>query len=122
MNALQGAVVMPGASYTYQWEVRERSGPGPNDMDSIMWSYHSHVSEAMDIYSGLVGPMVSLFLLLFLLPFLFSLSFSPLFSLISLCFFFSFFFFFPRLFTRRASLDLTGFPSTSTASTSSSCW
>ena len=27
-------------------------------MSSIMWSYHSHVSEVMDIYSGLVGPMV----------------------------------------------------------------
>ena len=38
--------------------MRERSGPGPNDMSSIMWSYHSHVSEVMDIYSGLVGPMV----------------------------------------------------------------
>jgi hypothetical protein len=53
-----GAVVLPGFNYTYTWEVRERSGPAANDASSILWSYHSHVNEVMDVYSGLIGPMI----------------------------------------------------------------
>jgi len=33
-------------------------GPAANDASSILWSYHSYVNEVMDIYSGLIGPMI----------------------------------------------------------------
>ncbi|KAL9553127.1 hypothetical protein MBANPS3_003435 [Mucor bainieri] len=44
----------PNQNYTYTWNVLPRAGPGPNDGDSIVWGYHSHVSEN-DIYAGLYG-------------------------------------------------------------------
>jgi hephaestin len=50
--------VAPGKVFTYKWEVRERSGPGPNDMSSVFWMYHSHTDEVADTYSGLIGPMI----------------------------------------------------------------
>ena len=53
-----GAMVLPGATFTYQWEVPERAGPGPKDPSSIVWVYHSHVNEYKDVASGLVGPII----------------------------------------------------------------
>jgi FtsP/CotA-like multicopper oxidase with cupredoxin domain len=53
-----GDMVPPGATFTYQWEVPERAGPGPNDPSSIVWVYHSHVNEYKDVASGLVGPII----------------------------------------------------------------
>ena len=53
-----GDAVKPGATYTYTWQVPERSGPGPNDPSSILWLYHSHTNEAFDMGSGLIGPIV----------------------------------------------------------------
>jgi hephaestin len=53
-----GAMVHPGATFTYEWEVPERAGPGPDDPNSIVWLYHSHIDEYKDISSGLVGPIV----------------------------------------------------------------
>jgi FtsP/CotA-like multicopper oxidase with cupredoxin domain len=53
-----GAMVPPGATFTYKWEVPERAGPGPGDPSSIVWVYHSHVNEYKDIASGLVGAIV----------------------------------------------------------------
>lgn len=50
--------VPPGATYNYRWDVRERSGPGPDDGSSVMWMYHSHTDEVTDTYSGLIGPMI----------------------------------------------------------------
>jgi FtsP/CotA-like multicopper oxidase with cupredoxin domain len=50
-----GAMVPPGATFTYEWGVPERAGPGPNDPNSIVWLYHSHVNESKDVASGLVG-------------------------------------------------------------------
>src|SRR5207237_2459792 len=35
-----GAMVPPGATFTYEWEVPERAGPGPEDPSSIVWVYH----------------------------------------------------------------------------------
>ena len=51
-------IVFPSQTYTYEWEVPERAGPGPNDPSSIIWMYHSHVNSPMDTNSGLVGPIV----------------------------------------------------------------
>lgn len=53
-----GDSIAPNATYTYIWTVPERSGPGPSDGNSVLWSYHSHVSESKDVYAGLMGPIV----------------------------------------------------------------
>lgn len=51
-------VVAPGGEHTYVWEVPERAGPGPSDPNSIVWLYHSHVDEAVDTNTGLIGPII----------------------------------------------------------------
>ncbi len=53
-----GDAVAPGATYTYHFDVPERSGPGPMDPSSILWMYHSHTDELRDVNTGLVGPIV----------------------------------------------------------------
>ncbi|HKU80649.1 MAG TPA: multicopper oxidase domain-containing protein [Candidatus Tumulicola sp.] len=53
-----GDAVAPGATYTYHFDVPERSGPGPMDPSSIVWMYHSHTDELRDVNTGLVGPIV----------------------------------------------------------------
>ena len=50
--------VAPGDQHVYTWLVPERAGPGPADGNSVMWMYHSHVDEASDVNSGLMGPMI----------------------------------------------------------------
>jgi manganese oxidase len=50
--------VAPGRTFTYNWKVPERAGPGPMDGSSVMWMYHSHSDEIADTNAGLVGPMV----------------------------------------------------------------
>ncbi|XP_008047512.1 hephaestin isoform X3 [Carlito syrichta] len=48
----------PGEVLTYQWNIPERSGPGPNDSACVSWIYYSAVDPIKDMYSGLVGPLV----------------------------------------------------------------
>lgn len=50
--------VPPGGTHEYVWQVPERAGPGPGDVNAVMWMYHSHVNEHRDPNSGLVGPMI----------------------------------------------------------------
>lgn len=50
--------VATGSSYTYKWEVPERSGPGPMEGSSAVWMYHSHNDEIADVYAGLTGFLV----------------------------------------------------------------
>jgi len=50
--------VASGATYTYNWQVPERAGPGPMDGSSVLWMYHSHTDEVADTNAGLIGPMV----------------------------------------------------------------
>lgn len=52
------SVVPPGATHTYNWQVTERAGPGPNDGSSVVWLYHSHVNEQRDVNSGLIGAII----------------------------------------------------------------
>ncbi|KAH0630885.1 hypothetical protein JD844_004213 [Phrynosoma platyrhinos] len=47
----------PGEIVTYQWEVPERSGPGPNDSTCVSWIYYSRVDPVKDLFSGLVGAL-----------------------------------------------------------------
>jgi manganese oxidase len=53
-----GGAVPPGQVYTYRWEVPERAGPGPRDGSSIVWLYHSHTEEMIDVNSGLIGAIL----------------------------------------------------------------
>jgi FtsP/CotA-like multicopper oxidase with cupredoxin domain len=50
--------VPPGGTWTYNWQVPDRAGPGPMDGSSVLWMYHSHTDEIADTNSGLIGPMV----------------------------------------------------------------
>jgi FtsP/CotA-like multicopper oxidase with cupredoxin domain len=50
--------VAPGNTYTYNWQVPNRAGPGPMDGSSVLWMYHSHTDEVGDTNAGLIGPMV----------------------------------------------------------------
>jgi FtsP/CotA-like multicopper oxidase with cupredoxin domain len=50
--------VPPGGTHEYKWEVPERAGPAPGDVNSVMWMYHSHTDEYRDPNTGLVGPMI----------------------------------------------------------------
>jgi FtsP/CotA-like multicopper oxidase with cupredoxin domain len=50
--------VDPGNTYTYNWSVPERAGPGPMDGSSTLWMYHSHVDEPGDTNAGLIGAIV----------------------------------------------------------------
>lgn len=54
--AMKSAV--PGGIQTYTWPVPERAGPTAHEMSSVLWMYHSHVSEVADANAGLVGPMI----------------------------------------------------------------
>ncbi|MGB9236883.1 MAG: multicopper oxidase domain-containing protein [Terriglobales bacterium] len=53
-----GGRVPPGQTHIYTWEVPERAGPGPRDPSSIVWLYHSHVNEMIDVNSGLIGAII----------------------------------------------------------------
>jgi FtsP/CotA-like multicopper oxidase with cupredoxin domain len=50
--------VPPGTTYTYDYTVPDRAGPGPMEGSSVMWMYHSHTDEVGDTYSGLMGPVI----------------------------------------------------------------
>jgi FtsP/CotA-like multicopper oxidase with cupredoxin domain len=53
-----GDSVAPGGTFTYQWSVPERAGPGPMDPSSIVWMYHAHVNEITGVESGLAGAII----------------------------------------------------------------
>ena len=40
----------------------EHAGPGPGDLSSVVWLYHSHVNEQKDMDAGLVGAIPSSYL------------------------------------------------------------
>jgi FtsP/CotA-like multicopper oxidase with cupredoxin domain len=58
MDGKPGSAVPAGGTHTYVWEVPERAGPGPNDPSSLVWLYHSHVNEPVDVNSGLIGGII----------------------------------------------------------------
>ncbi|KAM4701613.1 ferroxidase HEPHL1 [Discoglossus pictus] len=49
----------PGGTKTYRWNVPERSGPGRNDPNCLTWAYYSTEDVIKDLYSGLVGPLIT---------------------------------------------------------------
>ncbi len=54
----KGAAVVPGARFTYVWQLDENSGPLPNEPSSKAWLYHSHVSNDGETNLGLVGAII----------------------------------------------------------------
>lgn len=53
-----GDKVAPGQTVIYKWRLPDRAGPGPSDLSSVMWMYHSHVDEGADPAAGLVGGII----------------------------------------------------------------
>ncbi|XP_062909919.1 ferroxidase HEPHL1-like isoform X1 [Mobula hypostoma] len=56
---LKVPVTMPGEIKTYRWNVPKRSGPGKGDSNCNTWIYYSAVNFMKDLYSGLVGPLIT---------------------------------------------------------------
>ncbi|CAH2246886.1 ceruloplasmin [Pelobates cultripes] len=54
----KSAAVKPGESFTYTWEAVTDQGPTAENEACVTRVYHSHVDGPMDVYSGLVGPML----------------------------------------------------------------
>lgn len=53
-----GASIAPGARFTYHWFAIPNSGPGPGQLSSVVWWYHSHVDPGVEINAGLLGPII----------------------------------------------------------------
>lgn len=53
-----GAQVGSGGRFTYHWFANPSSGPGPGQLSSVVWWYHSHVDPGVEINAGLLGPIV----------------------------------------------------------------
>jgi len=54
----KGAQVPPGSRFTYHWFANASSGPGPGQLSSVVWWYHSHVDPGVEINAGLLGPII----------------------------------------------------------------
>lgn len=54
----KGASIAPGDKFTYHWFAIASSGPGPGQLSSVVWWYHSHVDPAVEINAGLMGPII----------------------------------------------------------------
>jgi manganese oxidase len=53
-----GASIAPGGRFTYHWFAIPSSGPGPGQLSSVVWWYHSHVDPEVEINAGLLGPII----------------------------------------------------------------
>jgi FtsP/CotA-like multicopper oxidase with cupredoxin domain len=53
-----GAEVPFGGNFDYTWIADADSAPGPNDPSSLVWWYHSHLTEQAETNRGLLGPIV----------------------------------------------------------------
>jgi FtsP/CotA-like multicopper oxidase with cupredoxin domain len=53
-----GAQISPGACFTYTWKADGDSGPGPGEVSSKVWWYHSHADEPTETNLGLLGPII----------------------------------------------------------------
>jgi len=50
--------VPPGETWTYNWTIPERAGPGPMDPSSMVWAYHGHTNETADTNAGQIGVII----------------------------------------------------------------
>ncbi|XP_061103932.1 ferroxidase HEPHL1-like [Conger conger] len=51
--------VPPGGNHTYTWAVKPEFAPAEGDANCLTWAYHSHVNSPRDVYSGLIGPLLT---------------------------------------------------------------
>lgn len=51
--------VPPGGRHTYRWVVSPDHAPMDGDANCLTWVYHSHVDAPRDIYSGLIGAILT---------------------------------------------------------------
>jgi manganese oxidase len=58
LPAGKGDRVAPGRRFTYHWFANSTSGPGPGQPSSVVWWYHAHVNPAIEVNSGLLGPII----------------------------------------------------------------
>ncbi|HYH81386.1 MAG TPA: multicopper oxidase domain-containing protein [Longimicrobium sp.] len=55
---LDDTPVPPGGSRVYTWSVPSAAGPGPEDLGSVLWLYHSRTGAANGVEAALIGPMI----------------------------------------------------------------
>jgi hypothetical protein len=53
-----GAQIGKGSRFIYHWFADASSGPGPGQLSSAVWWYHSHVDPGIEINAGLLGPII----------------------------------------------------------------
>ena len=53
-----GSRVAPGHCFDYMWVADDDSGPGPGEVSSKVWWYHSHIHEPVETNLGLLGPLI----------------------------------------------------------------
>ena len=53
-----GAEIPFGGSFDYKWVADPDSSPGPGDPSSLVWWYHSHITEQAETNRGLLGPII----------------------------------------------------------------
>lgn len=53
-----GSQVAPGSCFDYTWVADRDSAPGPGDVSSKAWWYHSHINEPLETNLGLLGPII----------------------------------------------------------------
>ncbi|KAK6486511.1 ferroxidase HEPHL1 isoform X1 [Huso huso] len=58
-NTLEVPNTEPGDVKMYRWNVPERSGPGRSDPNCLTWVYYSSADIVKDMYSGLIGPLIT---------------------------------------------------------------
>ena len=54
----RGGLVGNGRRFTYHWFADQGSGPGREQLSSVVWWYHGHVEEESEVNAGLLGPIV----------------------------------------------------------------
>ncbi|KAI1893976.1 hypothetical protein AGOR_G00129200 [Albula goreensis] len=52
-------MVPPGGNHTYTWIVKPEFAPTDGDPNCLTWAYHSHGDAPRDIYSGLIGALLT---------------------------------------------------------------
>ncbi|KAL2094395.1 hypothetical protein ACEWY4_009114 [Coilia grayii] len=55
----QDDAVPPGGRHTYRWLVTPDYAPADGDANCLTWVYHSHTDAPRDIYSGLIGVILT---------------------------------------------------------------
>ena len=53
-----GAKVLHNGRFTYHWFADQSSGPGPDQLSSVVWWYHPHFDEPQETNAGLLGPII----------------------------------------------------------------